>query len=148
MKDKTSNFIGIRIKLAIICYFLPNGIFDTSQGWYFICNVLMNSNLSFHNFWPTFDWNQYKMLMSAKGQAYFQILFRYFINVRLTICFIFALNWTNKKKRKWNSNIHLPPTYVTSEKANFCMVKFPNSLKLSYIWKCLDKTFFHLKLFL
>ena len=81
--------------------------------------------------------------MPAKGQAYFQILSRYFINVRLTtllqICF--KLN-KYKRIRNRSSNAHFPPTYLTSEKASFCMVKFPNSLKTSYIWKCLDKIFF------
>ena len=61
----------------------------------------MNSNLSFQDFWPTFDWNQYNMLMSAKGQVYFQILSCYFINVRLTILLqvCFKLNkYKNNKK--------------------------------------------------
>ena len=83
------------------------------------------------------------MLMSAKRQAYYQILSRFFINVRFTtllqVCF--KLN-KNKRIRKGNSNVHLPPTYLTLEKASFCMVKFPNSLKISYTWKCLDKIFF------
>ena len=117
---------------------------DTSHRWYFICNVLLNSNLSFHDFWPTFNLNRYKMLMLAKGPAYFQILSCYFIDVSLaTFCRVYLkLNKYKKQIRKGNSNAHLPPAYLTLEKARLCIVKFPNSLKLSYIWKCLNKIFF------
>ena len=81
--DKNPNFTKIWIKLAI-CYFLHN-MFDTSHGWYFICNVIMNSNLSCHDFCPTFNWNQYNMLVSAKGPIYFEILSCYFLDVRLKL---------------------------------------------------------------
>ena len=69
--------------------------------------------------------------MSAKGSTYFQVISCYFIDVRLKLlCVKFALNLTNIKKiRKRNSNIHLPPTYLTSKKASLCRVKFPDSLK-------------------
>ena len=106
-------------------------MFDTSHGRYFICNVNMNSNLSSHDFLPTFNWNQYKMLMSAKGPPYLQVLSCYCIDVRLKLlCSKFALNRTNMKKiKKENFNVHLLATYLTSEKASLCMIKFPNSLK-------------------
>ena len=62
--DKNPNFTKIWIKLAI-CYFLHN-MFDTSHGWYFICNVIMNSNLSCHDFCPTFNWTNIKY--NKKGE--------------------------------------------------------------------------------
>ena len=110
-------------------------MFDASHGWYFIYNVNMNRNLRFHDFWLTFKWSQYKMLKSAKGPAYFQILSCYFMDVRLKlICVKFALNWTNMKKmRKGNSNVHLPPTYLTSEEVSLCIIKFGN------LPKCLNE---------
>ena len=83
------------------------------------------------------------MLMSAKRQAYYQILSRYYINVRLTTLLQVCCKLNKYKRiRKGSSNVHLPPTCLTSEKASFCMVKFPNSLKISYIWKCLDEIYF------
>ena len=46
-----------------------------------------------HGFLPIFDWTQNKMLMSAKGPVYFQILSCYFIKVRLKLlCGKLALN--------------------------------------------------------
>ena len=60
-----------------------------------------------------------------------------------TLCRVYLkLNKYKKQIRKGNSNAHLPPAYLTLEKARLCIVKFPNSLKLSYILKCLDKIFF------
>ena len=78
----------------------------------------MNSNLSFHDFLPAVNWNQYKMLMSAKGSVYFQILSCYFIDVRLKPLYVkFALNWTNSyKKNKGNSNVHLPQSFFNLKK--------------------------------
>ena len=118
---------------------------DTSHGWYFICNVLMNSNLSFHDFWPTFNWNRHKILILAKGPAYFQILSSFFRDVSLaTLCRVYLkLNKYKKQITKGNSNAHLSLlAYLTLEKARLCIVKFPHSLKLSYVWKCLNKIFF------
>ena len=46
-----------------------------------------------HGFLPIFDWTQNKMLMSAKGPVYLQILSCYFIKVRLKLlCGKLALN--------------------------------------------------------
>ena len=78
--------------------------------------------------------------MLAKGPAYFQILSCYFIDVRLTtLCRVYLKLNKYKKIRKGNSNVHLsPPTHLaclTLEKVRRCIVKFPNSLKLSYILK-------------
>ena len=61
-------------------------MFDISCGWYFICNVLMNSSLGFYNFWLSFDWNQYKMLDVFYRQltspvVSFSIFFLYFRNI-------------------------------------------------------------------
>ena len=69
---------------------LDNVVFDISHRWYFLCNVIMISN-----FLPTFKWNQYKMLMSAKGPAYFyfQTPSCCFIDDRLKLlCIKFASN--------------------------------------------------------
>ena len=116
---------------------------DTSHGWYFICNVLMNSNLSFHDFWPTFNWNRHKILILAKGPAYFQILSSFFRDVSLaTLCRVYLkLNKYKKQITKGTSNAHLS-LLAYLEKARLCIVEFPHSLKLSYVWKCLNKIFF------
>ena len=46
-----------------------------------------------HGFLTIFDWTQNKMLMSAKGPVYFQILSCCFINVELKLlCVKLALN--------------------------------------------------------
>ena len=95
----------------------------------------MNSNLSFHEFLPTFNWTQYKMRMSAKGPAYFQVISCYFIDVRLKLlCVKFAWNWTNTKKKRG-----IP-------KAISSWLSWMIEQKLLYLWKCSGKRFLSLEI--
>ena len=59
-------------------------MYYTFYGRNIIYYVITISNLSFHDFLPTFYCTQLKMLMVGKKSAYFQILSYYFINLQIS----------------------------------------------------------------
>ena len=69
-KDKKGNFIEVWTNLAIIVF--PNVVFDTNYSWYFICYIIMTTNLSFTTSYQLLSVPSKKCWCQQKGQHIFK----------------------------------------------------------------------------